>query len=252
MLRSVFIKNSLLGISSVFFGDLIVQSCSTEKFPFKKNQRIGCIGDSVTYSGGNGYVELLQQSMDETSPEYNLKCINLGLNSETITGLTEGDHLGARPYLFDRLETVLDANDLDVLFFCYGINCGIYNPPSVDIFDKYKKGVIRYLEIIKSRNIRTILLTPPPLLLVQKDNQKDKTTQNTQYSWKNPYPRYDQEVIQQFRDIILQIHHPSVIAKIDIHTPLTQEADQSYSTDPIHPNNHGNQLIVDTIVKSLL
>ncbi len=237
----------MLALASTSIATAILNGCSDKSFTFKKNQRIGCIGDSVTYSGGNGYVELLQKHVDQKYPEYNLKFINLGLNSETITGLTENNHPGPRPFLFDRLERILDESNLDIAFFCYGINCGIYNPPSQSIFDAYKNGVLKYLEIVKARDLKVILLTPPPLVLTINNNQESKIINANVYSWKNPYPKYDIEVIQEFKKIILEKNHPSVITKIDIHTPLLQNADKSYGKDPIHPNYWGHKIIANTI-----
>jgi len=254
MKRRNFVKKSSFAILSASFGIGVLGNCSNKKIPFKKNQRIGCIGDSVTYAGKNGYVELMQSFYDTKYPTYNLKFINLGLNSETITGLTEKNHPGPRPFLFNRLEKILDENNLDIIFFCYGINCGIYNPPSELVFEKYKEGIHTYLEEANKRNLQVVMLTPPPLASLEegKHQLKNKEEHNiVSYSWENPYPKYDSEVVQKFRKIVLEMKHPSIISKIDIHTALTQNVEKAYGKDPIHPNRFGHQLIADTIVEAL-
>jgi len=58
-------------------------------------------------------------------------------------------------------------------------------------------------------------------------------------------------VLQEFSKIILSVDHPSIIAKIDIHSPLSKHADQAYGWDPIHANKFGNKLIAKTLIKAL-
>jgi len=54
MNRRQFAKLSAIGsIGTLLFG------CNAKTgFPFKKNQVIACFGDSITFGGGNGYVEM--------------------------------------------------------------------------------------------------------------------------------------------------------------------------------------------------
>lgn len=245
MNRREFTTTAALGLTgSLFFG------CSDSKtFPFKKNQVIACIGDSVTFGGGNGYVEILQQLADEKRPDLNLSFLNWGKSSETITGLTEVGHPGPRPYLFERLDELFASKSIDVILFCYGINCGIYGRPSQKLFDSYTTGVLSFLEKVKTKNIQAILLTPPPLTLETAPIEIDIYAE---FTWLNPYPKYDKEVLQQFKKIILRTEHDNLITSIDIHTPLSKNQMTCYDKDPIHPNLVGHQLIADTIIEKLL
>jgi lysophospholipase L1-like esterase len=244
MNRREFIVNSALGITgSLIFG------CTNEKtFPFKKNQVIACFGDSVTNAGGNGYVEILQQLAIEKRPDLNLTFLNLGKSSETITGLTEVGHPGPRPYLFSRLDHELSRQKIDVMLFCYGINCGIYGKPSQKLFDSFKIGVLSFLEKAKAKNIKAILLTPPPLTL---ETVPIKINTDKAFTWLNPYPNYDKEVLQVFKKSILELQHEALITTIDIHSPLLESQSDCYDKDPIHPNLEGHQLIAQTIVENL-
>ncbi len=242
MNRRQFVLQSSLGIlGSVFFG-----CTETKAFPFKKNQVIACLGDSVT--NGNGYVELLQMLANEKRPDMNLSFLNWGKNSETITGLTKIGHPGPRPYLFERLDGLLKKTPIDIVIFCYGINCGIYGMPSPELFNKYKIGVYSFLEKIKQKNIQSILLTPPPLTL---NAVSIELNPEAEYTWLNPYPKYDKEVLQEFKKIILNTQHDAVIANIDIHSPLSKNQADCYDKDPIHPNMKGHRLIAKTIIENL-
>ncbi|MFS4445597.1 GDSL-type esterase/lipase family protein [Maribacter sp. 2307UL18-2] len=244
MNRRKFTKLTSLGA----LGALLPQCEDFESFPFQKNQVIGCFGDSVTYGGKNGYVEKLQQLSDTLRPDLNLTFHNWGKSSETVTGLTEIGHPGPRPYLFERLDEDLASTKIDVAFFCYGINCGIYGRPSEKLFDSFKIGVLSFLEKLKQKEISAVLLTPPPLALntvpVATDLQKP-------FTWQNPYPNYEEEVLQKFKRIILDTKHPSVLATIDIHQVLLDHQKQCYDSDPIHPNLTGHRLIAETIVENL-
>lgn len=244
MNRRKFTLTTALGITgSLLFG------CIDQKiFPFKKNQVIACFGDSVTNAGGNGYVEMLQELANEKHPDLNLTFLNWGKSSETITGLTEVGHPGPRPYLFDRLDGLLESTAVDMVLFCYGINCGIYGKPSEQLFNSYKIGVLSFLEKAKKKNIKALLLTPPPLTLATVPVEIDT---KAAFTWLNPYPNYDKEVLQEFKNTILTMEHEALLASIDIHTPLSKNQAACYANDPIHPNEKGHQLIADTIIEYL-
>lgn len=244
MNRREFTITSALGVT----GGFLFGCADTKTFPFKKNQVIACLGDSVTYGGGHGYVEILQQLADEKRPDFNLTILNWGKSSETITGLTEVGHPGPRPYLFERLDELLLRKPVDVVMFCYGINCGIYGEPSQKLFDSYKIGVFSFLEKAKAKNIKVILLTPPPLTLNTAPIEIDT---DAEFTWMNPYPNYDKEVLQEFKKIILNTEHKTVLTSIDIHSPLTKNQLTCYDKDPIHPNSTGHRLIANTIIEKL-
>lgn len=158
--------------------------------------------------------------------------------------MTEVGHPGPRPYLFDRIDGLLENVAVDIVMFCYGINCGIYGEPSQRLFDSYKIGVLSFLEKAKAKNIKALLLTPPPLTLETVPVEIDI---EAEFTWLNPYPKYDKEVLQEFKKTILAIEHEALIACIDIHTPLLKNQAACYANDPIHPNTNGHQLIADTI-----
>ncbi len=244
MNRRKFAIRSSMGI----LGSLLFGCAKTKSFPFKKNQVIGCFGDSVTNANGNGYVELLQTLANEKRPDLNLTFLNWGKSGETITGLTEIGHPGPRPYLFERLDGLLKNTPIDIAMFCYGINCGIYGKPSPALFDSYKIGIYTFLEKVKQKNIKSILLTPPPLTL---DAVPLELNPEAAYTWLNPNPNYDQEVLQKFKKTVLGFEHDSVIANIDIHSVLVKNQSNCYDKDPIHPNANGHRLIAKTISEHL-
>ncbi len=206
-------RNGTIKISIIGLG-ILMASCGKKEDSIVKNKAvIACIGDSVTYGGGHGYVEYLQKYMNDSVPEKKVTFLNWGKNSETITHLTETGHSGTRPFLFDRLDSLLTLLPKpDIVTFCYGMNCGIYGPPSEELFMNYKNRLILFLDTMKQYGIDVILMTPPPLALdVANAHGRITLSEEDVYSWKNPYERYDEEVIKEFKEIVLEIDHPAVI-----------------------------------------
>ena len=117
----------------------------------RQSQRIIFLGDSITFGGH--YVAffdawLLTQGLDDWPT-----VIDVGLPSKTVSGLSEDGHAGGRfprPDLAERLDRVLALTKPDLVFACYGINCGIYQPLNDDRFRRYQDG-IRHLKLAAQR-----------------------------------------------------------------------------------------------------
>ena len=87
------------------------------------------LGDSITYDGR--YVAAIETWLHTQPSSNERKVVNVGLPSETVSGLTEEGHAGGafpRPVLRERLDRVLKHVQPDFIFACYGMNCGIYMP----------------------------------------------------------------------------------------------------------------------------
>ncbi|RED95252.1 SGNH/GDSL hydrolase family protein [Marinoscillum furvescens] len=200
------------------------------------------IGDSVTRDGG--YVVALDHMLQEVAPK-RFEVIPAGRNSETITGLTEEGHPGPRPYLFDRLDSLLEQHQPDIAFFYFGINCGIYQPYSQDTQERYRRGLERIVSACQSRAIHPVLITPPPLV-----RRIDSIEEQQPYSWKNPYPGYDQEVLEGFRQSVKAMTSKEVTV-LDGTTALKTHTEQAYAKDPIHPTALGHELLAKSLFEQL-
>ncbi len=125
-------------------------------------QRIVFLGDSITYAGL--YVESVEAYYFSRFPNRNLEFINLGLPSETVSGLTEEGHAGGqfpRPDLHERLGRVLEKTKPDLVVACYGMNDGIYLPFSEERFQKFQDGIQRLHERVTAAGAKIIHVTPP-------------------------------------------------------------------------------------------
>ena len=65
-------------------------------------QRILFLGDSNTFNGA--YVQYLDAYLFTRFPDRKFELINLGLPSETVSGLSEPDHPYPRPNVHERLD----------------------------------------------------------------------------------------------------------------------------------------------------
>ncbi|AUD01956.1 SGNH/GDSL hydrolase family protein [Spirosoma pollinicola] len=125
-------------------------------------RRVVFLGNSITYSGK--YITDIEVYYRAHYPDHPIEFINVGLPSETVSGLSEEGHADGkfpRPDLHNRLASVLALTKPDLVFASYGMNDGIYMPFDESRFQKFKEG-IHWLhnEVVKS-GAQIIHLTPP-------------------------------------------------------------------------------------------
>ncbi len=125
--------------------------------------RVMFLGNSITYAGG--YVEDFEAYYLSRHPKDTIEFIDLGLPSETVSGLSEEGHAGGRfprPDLHERLHRILQKIRPDLVFACYGMNDGIYQPFDEDRFRRYRVGM-QWLHdtLVAATGARVIFLTPP-------------------------------------------------------------------------------------------
>jgi lysophospholipase L1-like esterase len=245
--------------------------------PPKGPERILFLGDSNTYAGH--YVTYLEYWLRKHYPDKAVELINLGLPSETASCLSEPAHPFPRPCVHERLDRALAKTKPNVVFIAYGMNDGIYYPPSAEHRAAYEKGLKGILHKVKPLNAFAILLTPPPFEAASlKASGTLKPAGAKEYAWYEPYEDYD-KTLDEFSSIVLKLGgvQPSNEAAplaslftgdfkfnifeyaIDTRTPLLamlkekQSADAKYhlAGDGIHFNTDGHLVIAKTIWKEL-
>jgi len=217
--------------------------------------RVVFLGDSITNAGF--YIACVDAYLRLQAPDSDLELVNLGLGSETASSLSEPDHPFPRPCIHQRLEAVLEFVRPDVVFFCYGMNDGIYYPPGQERFRAYQDGVNRLVSACRDAGARAIALTPPPFdALSKKDPDQLQPAGRAEYSYKVPYRNYD-EVLQQYGHWLLT-ECDGLAATIDLHEPLAEltaacrRAHADYrSGDGIHPHKAGHLAMALEILDAL-
>ncbi|NOY43627.1 MAG: SGNH/GDSL hydrolase family protein [Planctomycetes bacterium] len=221
----------------------------------KSAERIVFLGDSITYAGH--YVSQLETQFRLRRSGRSPEMINLGLPSETCSGLSEPDHPYPRPNIHERLQRALDKTKPDVVVACYGMNDGIYYPFSKQRFATYQDGINRLIKTVRASDARIILLTPPAFdPLPQLKQGKLQPVDAEKYAWFSIYEGYD-EVMERYAKWIMQQAN-QVDMVIDLHTPMnaylkkrrTADPDFTFSPDGIHANEEGHQVISAAILSA--
>ncbi|QDU23522.1 SGNH/GDSL hydrolase family protein [Urbifossiella limnaea] len=201
-------------------------------------KRVVVLGDSNTQAGG--YVGFTTYYLEKLYPEKTFDVLNLGLASETLSGLSEDGHAGGafpRPCLFERLGRVLEKARPDVVFACYGMNDGIYLPPDKDRTAAFQKGVTRLVEQCHAAGVKQVYLVTPPVY--------DFTPKAGEFN-------YD-AVLAEYARWETTLKTPGVRV-IDLHTAMRKARDaraEPFSKDKVHFGDDGHLLVARTILAAL-
>ena len=218
-------------------------------------KRVLVVGDSITYGGQ--YVAYLEACLQLKFPEQKLEILNLGLPSETVSGLSEEGHAGGnfpRPDLHERLDRTLEKINPEIVLACYGMNCGIYHPYRIDRFEAFKVGMRRLRDRVRASGAEMIHLTPPvfdPLPIAK------RTLPAGLKSYSGPYAGYD-EVLNLYAAWLIAMRSEGWNV-IDIHGPmkaallLRRQSDPSFhfAGDGVHMNAEAHWLTAQLIMRGL-
>lgn len=222
-------------------------------FPTTEVNRILFIGDSITYAGH--YVAMVEACLRVADPDRPWVIVNLGLPSETCTGLSEPSHPFPRPNVHERLERALRKFMPDVVVACYGMNDGIYHPYSEQRFKAYQEGINSLISKVDAVGATLVLMTPPPFDPVAlKDKGTLQPADASEFAWTAIYEDYD-AVLKRYSAWVLD-QQDRVEMVIDLRTPVEQylaerreaEPNFSFSPDGVHMNSAGHRLLAKAIL----
>lgn len=228
-------------------------ACAAEPSPLAGVRRVVFLGDSITYSGQ--WIEYVEAILRARDPAFRCEFLNLGLPSETVSGLSEPGHAGGqfpRPDLHERLDRVLKRTKPDLVVACYGMNDGIYYPFGKDRFEAYQKGIRFLREQASAAGAKVLHLTPPVFDPVP---IKRRTLPAGRAEYRQPYEGYD-EVLDKYASWLLAQRSEGWDV-VDIHGPLKQHLIQERQRDPgfrladdgVHINTTGHWLIARAILQ---
>lgn len=217
----------------------------------KDAKRVLFLGDSITYAGH--YVDVVDATF--RSAGLSTEVINLGLPSETCSGLSEPDHPFPRPDVHERLDRALSMIQPDVVVACYGMNDGIYHPLQDDRLDSYKKGMDRLVTKVVASGAKLVLMTPPPFDRVALEGTgKLVPIDSPEFGFKKVYEDYD-SVLQAYAQHVRE-QSGRVEMVIDLHAAVSEylrdrrKADATFvmSGDGIHLNEAGHEVVAGAIL----
>ncbi|SFB25959.1 Lysophospholipase L1 [Algoriphagus aquimarinus] len=200
-------------------------------------QRIVFLGNSITYAGQ--YISYVETYHRLKHPDRDLEWINVGLPSETVSGLSEDNHAGGafpRPDLHERLDRVFEQLQPDVVFVNYGMNDGIYLPLDEERFQKYKDGINWLDAKITAIGAHAIFVTPPIF-----DPLKGAAYAN---------------VLDSYSDWLLSRRYTDEWKVLDIHWPMRKYLEDQrgldsafyLAKDGVHPGEIGHWLMANEIL----
>lgn len=206
----------------------------------KSAKTVVFLGDSITYAGS--YVGDFVTWAELEFPKNKARWINVGLASETVSGLSEPDHAGGkfpRPDLHERLGRILEQTKPDLVFACYGMNCGIQLPLDEGRFAKYREGIFWLKGEVEKSGAKIIFLTPPYF-----------------DSLRAPEKSYYTDVLAAYSKWLLEQRANGWMV-IDINESMTQAVKKKRREDPkftfqpdaVHPNPAGHWVMAQTMIE---
>jgi lysophospholipase L1-like esterase len=227
-------------------------SAGTDQPPLSGVRRVVFLGDSITYSGQ--YIEFLEACLRIKDPSLRSEFLDLGLPSETVSGLSEPGHAGGqfpRPELRERLDRVLAKTKPDLVVACYGMNDGIYYPFGEDRFEKYQEGLRSLRDRAEAAGAKILHLTPP---VFDPTPIKAKTLPAGLAEYRQPFEGYD-EVLARYSDWLLA-QKAKGWDVVDVHGPMKKFLDEERARDPnfrlagdgVHINAAGHWLIAREVL----
>ncbi|MBN7810208.1 SGNH/GDSL hydrolase family protein [Algoriphagus sp. H41] len=232
-------------ISKIFWTVLFAVGIQLWAFPQeyplpKDSQRIVFLGNSITYQGT--FISYIDTYLTLRYPEKAYEIINLGLPSETVSGLSEPNHADGkfpRPDLRERMERVLAHTQPDLVIANYGMNDGIYLPLDDDRFDKFKEGMDWMHRAVENSGADIIHVTPPVY-----DERKGVAYAN---------------VLDIYSDWLVSQRYTKEWKVIDLHWPMrkaledqrAKDPDFAFAQDGVHPNEAGHFLMAKEVLLGL-
>jgi lysophospholipase L1-like esterase len=215
-------------------------------------RRVVFLGDSITYSGQ--YIDFIDAYVRVRYPGATCEFLNLGLPSETCSGLSEPGHAGGkfpRPDVHERLERVLAQTKPDLVVACYGMNCGIYHPFSEARLEKYAEGQRFLHERAAAIGAKILHVTPPtfdPLPI------QARTLPAGLAEYRQPYVGYN-DVLGRYSHWLLE-QQSAGWDVVDVHGPMDRyllnrrQRDPSFrlAGDGVHTDATGHWLIAQHIL----
>lgn len=221
--------------------------------PGPETRRIVFLGDSITYSGQ--YIEFIESFLRLSEPALNREFLNLGLPSETLSGLSEPGHANGdfpRPDLHERLDRVLAETKPDLIVACYGMNDGIYHPFDEKKFAKFREGVLFLRAHAKAAGVKVLHVAPPTF---DPTPIKKNTLPLGLPEYRRPYEGYD-EVLSRYSNWLVDRRKEGWDV-VDIHSPMAahlaneRKINPNYrlADDGVHLNAVGHALIARAILQ---
>lgn len=208
---------------------------AAEPVPLKAGDRIVFFGDSITAGGvkPEGYITVIQEALNKKHADLKIECIGAGIGGNKV------------PNLQGRVEKDVIAKKPTLTVIYIGINDVWHqekNPPSGTSPEKFTEGLKEVIGKLKAAGSRVVLCTPTVV-------GEKKTGTN----------KLDAD-LDKYSDLSRALAKELDLPLVDLRKAFADhlaannstDADKGIlTTDRVHLNKAGNQLVADTMLKTI-
>jgi lysophospholipase L1-like esterase len=201
-------------------------------------RRVLFLGDDNTFHGG--WVVEVESAIRAQKGFTRATIVNMGLLSETVSGLSEPGHAGgsfSRPILRNRLARVLSQYKPTMVIAQYGMNDGIFLPLDEKRFKAFQDGITDLRNDCIKSGAKIILLTPtlfaPDKFPEVKEYEKVLQTYS---AWMVAQRKAGWQVIDVHSRLLLEFNNAKIADPKFI-----------YAHDGVHPTEGGHSLIARSV-----
>ncbi|TAE86721.1 MAG: hypothetical protein EAZ82_10035 [Verrucomicrobia bacterium] len=203
--------------------------------------RLLLLGDSITFDGR--WPSWVESALREVPEFKRAEILNLGLSSETVSGLSEPDHAGGafpRPCVSERLGRVLAAWRPTRVVACYGMNDGIFLPSDPERLKAFCEGMSRLKSEVEGSGASLVVVTPS---LYRADDP-------VQTEYDRVLDRFAEWLVTKRKDgwDVIDIR-PSL--RKAVAAAKQEDAAFVYSADGVHPGDAGHRFIARAVCEGL-
>ena len=207
-----------------------------EPTPLKAGDRIVFLGDSITAGGAvrpYGYIRLLEDALNKKHPDLKIECLGAGISGNKV------------PNLQRRVDKDVVAKKPTIVFIYIGINDvwhGQKDPAKGTMPDKFEAGLKEVIGKITDGGARVILCTPTVI-------GEKKNGANALDAKLDQYADISRGIAKELKLQLCDLRQ----AFVD-HLSADNPEDKTsgvLTTDQVHLNSAGNQLVAETMLKTL-
>lgn len=199
-----------------------------------KKTKIVFFGDSITQAGVNkgGYIDRIQNFINQRSLQEKYELAGAGIGGNKVYDL----------YL--RMEEDVLAKDPQTVVIYVGINDVWHKATSgtgTDI-DKYEKFYIAIIKKLQAKNIKVVVCTPSVI-------GEKKSSANPQDADLDKYSAVIRKLATTYNCTLIDLR--AVFAKYEMENNTEDKESGILTTDRVHLNEKGNQLVADEMNRAL-
>lgn len=208
---------------------------AAEPMPLKDGDRIVFLGDSITAGGvkPDGYVTVIKTTLEKKYPDKKIECIGAGISGNKV------------PNLQGRVEKDVVAKKPTIVVIYIGINDvwhGEKDPARGTTPENFTAGLKEVIGKIKAGGARVILCTPTVI-------GEKKAGANNLDAKLNQYADLSRALAKEL-DLQLCDLRKAFVDHIEANNSADAEKG-ILTTDRVHLNKAGNQLVAETMLKTL-